>query len=122
MAIHLDNKINHFYQDISDNQESMSQSITSISNTHSKDFEMVQKNFLVINDNIKNIGSGNQVIEDKVVSIEEKLASTTVEQKLDQLEKTIKNLQLLKSDTPMDTMSDIGITSVLFCANTAHQR
>ena len=36
-------------------------------------------------------------------TIKEKLNSTTVEQKLDNLEKNIENLQSLKSDTPMDT-------------------
>ena len=72
-------------------------------NNHTKEFETVHKNILVINDNIKNISLGNQVIEEKVVSLEEKLASTTVKQKLNKLENTIKNLQLLKSDTTMDT-------------------
>ena len=39
----------------------------------------------------------------RLTSIEEKLSSTTAEQKLDKLEKSIENLQLPKPDTPMDT-------------------
>ena len=85
-----------------DKNKSINQSITSISNTHTKDFETSHKHNTVINNNIKNIIMGNQAIESKIVSIEEKLPSTTVEQKLNNLEKTIENLQPLKSDTPMD--------------------
>ena len=67
-----------------------------------KEFDTIHKNIIVTNDNIKNIGLENKAIEEKVVSIEKKLSSTIVEQKLDNLEKSIENLQLLKSATPMD--------------------
>ena len=95
--------LNQLAKIVTDKNQVTDQTIKSISKNQSQEFELIQKNTLVINNNIKNIGLGNQAIEEKIVSIEEKLASTTVEQKLDNLEKTIENLQLLKSDTPMDT-------------------
>ena len=78
------------------------QSIATISNTHSTDFEIVQKNSFIINDNIKAAKEGIQIIEKEIDSLKEKLSSSTVEQKLDNLEKTIENLQPSKTDTPMD--------------------
>ena len=81
---------------------SINQSITSLSNTYMKEFKLAHKNNIVLNDNIKTIIEGNQTIEKEIVSIKEKLSSTLVEQKLDNLEKTVENLQLLQSDSPMD--------------------
>ena len=78
------------------------QSIAAISNTHSMDFEIVQKNSLIINNNIKSAQEGIQHIEKEIDSLKEKLSSSTVEQKLDNLEKIIENLLPLKADTPMD--------------------
>ena len=79
------------------------QSIAKISNTHSMDFEIILKNSFIINDNIKAAKEGIQLIEKEIDSLKENLSSSTVEQKLDTLEKTIENLKPLKADTPMDT-------------------
>ena len=70
------------------------QSIATISNTHSMDFEIVQKNSLIINDNIKAAKEGIQIIEKEIGSLKEKLSSSAVEQKIDNLEKTIENLHV----------------------------
>ena len=78
------------------------QSHTQTSINHTKEFERIHQTNTVNNDSISNILSRSQAIEENLVSIKEKLTSTTVEQKLDKLEKTIEDLQLLKSDSPMD--------------------
>ena len=94
--------LNQLAKIVTDKNQVTDQAIKNISNTNSKEFELMHKNNLVINDNIKNIVKGNQSITNDIDSLKEKLSSTTVEQKLDKLEKTIEDLQLLKSDTPMD--------------------
>ena len=94
--------LNQLAKIVTDKNQVTDQAIKNISNTNSKEFELIHKNNLVINDNIKNITKGNQSITNDIDSLKEKLSSTTVEQKLDKLEKTIEDLQLLKSDTPMD--------------------
>ena len=95
--------LNQLAKIVTDKNTITNQSITTISNTHSKDFEMVQKNSLIINDNIKAVQEGNQHIEKELDSLKEKISSSAVEQKLDNMEKTIENLQPFKADTPMDT-------------------
>ena len=94
--------INHLIMCMAEQNLASDQTIKSISKNHSKDFDLIHKNLAALNNSIKNNGLGNQVIEEKVVSIEKKLVSTTVEQKLNNLEKTIEGPQLLKPDTPMD--------------------
>ena len=95
-------RLNQLAKIVTDKNQAIDQTITAISNTHTKEFEIIHKNSSVVNNNVKNIIMGNQTMENEIVSIKEKLSSTTVEQKLDNLEKTIENLQPLKSDTPMD--------------------
>ena len=70
--------------------------------TSNKDFDHLHQNIVLTNNNIKTIASAQVIIGDKVASLEEKLTSTIVEQKLDKLEKAIEDLQLPKSDTLMD--------------------
>ena len=81
--------------------QKINQATNHISINHLKDFDKIHNDNSVINDSIKNISLRNQVIEEKLASIE--LVSATVERKFDNLEKIVENLQLLGSDTPMDT-------------------
>ena len=94
--------LNQLAKIVTNKNQVTNQAIKNISNTNSKEFELIHKNSLVINDNVKNIVKGNQSITNDIDSLKEKLSSAIVEQKLDKLEKTIEDLQLLKQDTPMD--------------------
>ena len=83
-------------------QQFIYEEIDYLSKTQTAYFDNILVNFNVINRNIENVRKDNKGLKEDLVPIKEKLESTTVEQKLDNLEKTIENLQPLKPDTPMD--------------------
>ena len=81
--------INHLTLSMAEHRLAIELPIKTTSENLTQNFELIQRN--------------TTALEEKVVSIEQKLASTAVEQKLDNLETTVKDLLFLKPDTLMDT-------------------
>ena len=79
------------------------QSIDYISKTQTAYFDNILVNFNAINRNIENTRKDIGKTREDLVSMKEKLDFSAVDQKLNNLEKIIKNLQPLKADSPMDT-------------------
>ena len=94
--------LNQLAKIVTDKNEITNQSIDYLSKTQTAYFDNVLVNFNAINSNILKTRKDIDGLKNDIVPVKEKLESSAVEQKLDNLEKTIENFKLLKSESPMD--------------------